>query len=302
MLSDLSSIGTVSFQHRRYGTDGQVEWIVESSTDQGGVWTEVGRFTAGATVATFAATLDRASATRLRIRNAVTAGNNSRVNIDDIIITSYVAPALPLPVITSPLLGNGRVGEDFAYQLTAANSPDLLEVEDLPAGLAVDPGVPGRITGRPSEGGAFLVTLRAVNAAGETTATLRLDIESSSYAGWSGDLGGGQVPSSPDLLAAYAVGGAASPQSPSEAPVVAIEAGYLIVSAVIRTDDPDLVVTGVVVSDLADFGGPAQIIIAGERAADQSGVPAGHEHQLFRVLIGSGDSKKFLRLEAVLQP
>jgi len=302
MLSDLSSIGTVSFQHRRYGTDGQVEWIVESSTDQGGVWTEVGRFTAAATVATFNATLDLASATRLRIRNAVTAGNNSRFNIDDIVITPYVAPALPLPVITSPLLGNGRVGEDFAYQLTAANSPDLLEVEDLPAGLAVDPGVPGRITGRPSEGGAFLVTLRAVNAAGGTTATLRLDIESSSYAGWSGDLGGGQVPSSPDLLAAYAVGGAASPQSPSEAPVVAIEAGYLIVSAVIRTDDPDLVVTGVVVSDLADFGGPAQIIIAGERAADQSGVPAGHEHQLFRVLIGSGDSKKFLRLEAVLQP
>jgi endonuclease I len=301
MLSDLSGIGTVSFQHRRYGTDTQVPWIVERSTDQGGTWAEIGRFTAGENAATFSATLDLPSALRLRIRTATAGNSNRRTNLDDIVITPYVAPVLPRPVMTSPLLATARVGADFTYQLTASNNPDLLEIEDLPAGLVVDPQTPGRIIGRPSEGGNFSVALRAANASGETTATLQLAIARSSYAGWSGQ-NAGSLPSSPALLAAYAVGGAADPQSPGETPVVAIEAGYLVVSAVMRTDDPSLVVTGVSVGDLSDFGGPGQAIVAGQRAADQTGVPTGHEHQLFRVPVGSGESRKFFRLEARLRP
>ena len=167
--------------------------------------------------------------------------------------------------------------------------------------MVVDPQTPGRITGRPSEGGDFTVALRAVNASGETTATLQLDIARSSYAEWSGQ-NAGSLPSSPALLAAYAIGGAAGPQSRGETPVVAIEAGYLVVSAVIRTDDPSLVVTGVSVGDLSDFGGPAQVTVAGQRAADQSGVPIGHEHQLFRVPVDVDESRKFFRLEVSLQP
>ena len=299
MLSDLSGIGTVSFQHRRYGTDTQVSWIVERSLDQAMTWSEVGRFTAGADASAFTAVLDIAGPARLRIRAATAGTANRRTNIDEIVITPYIAPVLPRPVITSPLLGTARVGADFTYQLTASNNPDLLEIEDLPAGLAVDPQTPGRITGRPSEGGNFTVALRAVNASGETTATLQLDIARSSYAEWSGQ-NAGSLPSSPALLAAYAVGGAAGPQSRGETPVVAIEAGYLVVSAVIRTDDPSLVVAGMAVGDLSDFGGPAQVTVAGQRAADQSGVPIGHEHQLFRVPIGSGESRKFFRLQPTL--
>jgi hypothetical protein len=83
-------------------------------------------------------------------------------------------------------------------------------------------------------------------------------------------------------------------------PVVAIEAGYLVVSAVIRTDDPSLVVAGVSVGDLSDFGGPGQAIVAGQRAADQSGVPTGHEHLLFRLPVDSGESSKFFRLQTTL--
>jgi hypothetical protein len=302
MLADLpAGIGTLSFQHRRYNKDNQVEWIVERSLDQAMTWSEVGRFTAGADASAFTAVLDIAGPARLRIRNAVTASEDSRTNIDEIVITPYIAPVLPRPVITSPLLGTARVGADFTYQLTASNNPDLLEIEDLPPGLAVDPQTPGRITGRPSEGGDFTVALRAVNASGETTAALQLDIARSSYEEWSGQ-NAGSLPSSPALLAAYAIGGAANLQSRGETPVVAIEAGYLVVSAVIRTDDPSLVVTGMAVGDLSDFGGPAQVTVAGQRAADQSGVPIGHEHQLFRVPVGSGESRKFFRLEVRLRP
>jgi len=295
MLADLpGGIGTVSFRHRRYGSDNQVEWIVERSADQAVTWSEVGRFTAGTNEAVFTAVLDVAGPARLRIRNAATGSNDRRANLDDIVITPYVAPVLPRPVITSPLLGNARVGQEFTYQLTAAHSPDLLEIEDLPAGLAVDPAVPGRVTGRPTEGGTFAVTLRALNVSGQDTATLQLDIARSDYAAWSGEPAGAP-PSSPAGLAAYAVGGAAGPDSPGEPAFAQIDGGYLVLSALVRTDDPDLVVTGLAVDDLADFGGPSEVTVPGERAADQTGVPEGHEHRLFRVPSGSSD-RKFLRL------
>ena len=53
--------------------------------------------------------------------------------------------------------------------------------------------------------------------------------------------------------------------------------------------------TGVAVDNLADFGGPSEVAVPGERAADQTGVPDGHEHRLFRVPAGTG-GRKFLRL------
>lgn len=304
MLSDLpGGIGTVSFQHRRYGSDNQVEWIVERSADQAVTWSEVGRFTAGANAATFIAVLDLAGPARLRIRNAATAGNDRRTNLDEIVITPYVAPVVPPPVITSPLLGNARVGDEFTYQLTASHTPDLLEIEELPAGLSVDPQTPGRIIGRPSEGGVFAVTLRALNAGGETTATLQLSIARSSYDEWSGEPGGAP-PSTPELLTAYAVGGAAGPLAAGEEPFAEVDAAgeNLVLSAVVRTDDPDLAVTALAVDELTAFGGPGQITIPGERAADQTGVPPGHEHRLFRAPIGPNDRKKFLRLRIELGP
>jgi endonuclease I len=295
MQSDLpGGIGTITFQHRQYGTDSQVEWIVEHSTNQGETWTETGRFTAGTNVATFSTNLDLAVSARMRVRTAAAGSTNRRANIDDIVITPYVAPVLPKPVITSPLAAGLRVGREFTYQLTALHNPELFEIEDLPPGLAVDPLVPGRVTGRPTVGGTFTVTLRALNASGEATATLQLEIASSNYADWSGEAGGAP-PSSPALLAAYAVGAAAGPQLPGEPSIAQINDGYLVLSALIRTDDPNLVVTGVAVDDLADFGGPAEVSVSGERAADQAGVPEGHEHRLFRVPAGTS-GRKFLRL------
>ncbi len=89
-------IGSISFSHRRYGSDPQVEWIVETSADAGATWTEAGRFTPAATAATFSAEVTQPAAKRLRIRTAATGtGSNRRANVDDIVVT----PAPSGPVI-----------------------------------------------------------------------------------------------------------------------------------------------------------------------------------------------------------
>ena len=93
MLADLpGGIGTISFEHRRYATDSQVQWIVEYSTNQGISWTEAGRFTPGETVATFSASPNVSAPARVRIRAAVTGTSNRRANLDDLVITAYSAP------------------------------------------------------------------------------------------------------------------------------------------------------------------------------------------------------------------
>ena len=77
MLADTTGgMGVISFQHRRYGTDTQIEWIVEYSTNGGSVWTEAGRFTAGATAATFTSTVNSGSNGRVRIRTNATSTSN----------------------------------------------------------------------------------------------------------------------------------------------------------------------------------------------------------------------------------
>ena len=95
MLADLpDGIGTISFQHRRYATDSQIEWVVECSTNEAASWTEAGRFKPGETVATFSATPNLSAPARVRIRAAISTGtSNRRANIDDLLITAYSAPA-----------------------------------------------------------------------------------------------------------------------------------------------------------------------------------------------------------------
>ena len=97
MLGDTTGgMGTISFQHRRFSSDSQIEWIVEYSTNGGSVWTEAGRFTAGANVATFTASVNSAANGRVRIRtNDTGTGTNRRTNIDEFSITAYSPPASP---------------------------------------------------------------------------------------------------------------------------------------------------------------------------------------------------------------
>lgn len=88
-----NGIGTISFQYRRYGTDGQVDWKVEYSDNNGSSWTQIGNaFTAPASndVQTFSETVNADGDILVRIKRATESGtSNRRLNIDDITITNF---------------------------------------------------------------------------------------------------------------------------------------------------------------------------------------------------------------------
>jgi|GEM_PF-3287223 len=90
----INGIGTVSFYYRRYGTDPQVDWKVEYSTDDGTNWTQIGNvFTAPDTdeVQTFSEVVNIPGDIRIRIKRATEEGSsNNRLNIDDIMMTDFV--------------------------------------------------------------------------------------------------------------------------------------------------------------------------------------------------------------------
>jgi len=81
----------------------------------------------------------------------------------------------PVPVIDSILTATTPVGQPFFYQITATNSPTTFNATPLPAGLTIDTGT-GMITGSPTGGGSFAVTLSATNAGGTGTAVLTLNV------------------------------------------------------------------------------------------------------------------------------
>ena len=104
MITDKSDgLGYVTFQHRRYGTDTQVAWVTEYSTNSGSSWTAIGSsFTPGASVVTFSNDVNVAGNVRIRIRTSVATGtSNRRANFDDIILSDY-ASLSPPSVTTSP--------------------------------------------------------------------------------------------------------------------------------------------------------------------------------------------------------
>lgn len=67
------------------------------------------------------------------------------------------------------------LGAAFSYQITANNGPTSFTAGGLPRGLAVDRAT-GRITGAPSSGGIFDVTLGAFRGATSAFATLRIQV------------------------------------------------------------------------------------------------------------------------------
>ena len=95
MLGNKSNgLGTISIQYRRFGTDAQVDWRVEYSTNDGVDWTQIGSdFTAPASndVQSFSETVNVAGNVRIRIKRATESGtSDNRLNIDDITLTDYV--------------------------------------------------------------------------------------------------------------------------------------------------------------------------------------------------------------------
>ncbi len=183
MLADKTGgIGTIGFQHRRYGTDTQIEWIVEYSLNAGSSWSEAGKFTPGASVASFTATIDQEGAVRIRIRTAIAGSANRRANIDDILLTDYSAAS---PTITT----TGTLAAVDTTYGTASPSSATFSV----SGAALTDGIlvtapAGYEVSQTAGGASGYAATQTVGAAGSIAATpiyvrLAADTAADSYAG-----------------------------------------------------------------------------------------------------------------------
>jgi hypothetical protein len=138
MLADTTGgMGAISFQHRRYGTsDSQIEWIVEYSTNGGSSWIEAGRFTAGASVATFSADVNSGANGRVRIRTSDSGtGTNRRTSIDEFSITAYSPPTSP----TVSASGNLSVLNSTYGSPSLTATSFTVSGANLTQGILVDP-------------------------------------------------------------------------------------------------------------------------------------------------------------------
>jgi hypothetical protein len=118
----------------------------------------------------------------------------------------------------------------------------------------------------------------------------------STYADWSG---GATLDSAG--LAKYAIGGASSlTANDGVKPTTALTGGFLVITAIVRTDNLSLTVVGQAVTDLANYAsGTGVTTVNGVETTDQTGVPTGHKRKTFSVAQGS-DARKFIRLSASL--
>ena len=139
----------------------------------------------------------------------------------------------------------------------------------------------------------------AGNAAIQVTRTVRVAgpvVVESTYADWSG---GATLDSAG--LAKYAIGGASSlTANDGVKPTTALTGGFLVITAIVRTDNLSLTVVGQAVTDLANYAsGTGVTTVNGVETTDQTGVPTGHKRKTFSVAQGS-DARKFIRLSASL--
>ena len=100
-------------------------------------------------------------------------------------------------------------------------------------------------------------------------------------------------------LMRYALGGNVPGDSVAK-PVSTVTGGYLVITAIVRTDDSNLTVVGESVTTLGNYASGTSVVeVQGVDAADQGGVPVGSKRRTFSVGQGS-DTKKFLRLKTSL--
>ena len=100
-------------------------------------------------------------------------------------------------------------------------------------------------------------------------------------------------------LMRYALGGNVPGDSVAK-PVSTVTGGYLVITAIVRTDDSNLTVVGESVTNLGNYASGTSVVeVQGVDAADQGGVPVGSKRRTFSVGQGS-DTKKFLRLKTSL--
>ena len=217
--------------------------------------------------------------------------NNLRV------MTSGDLPA-PSSLSYSPSSQTGTVGTAITSMIpTVTGTVTGYSVSPaLPSGLLLD-AVTGTISGTPSAASApATYTVTASNAAGSTTAGINLGVQSA-YAAWAQ---GAPLDSTNLLL--YAIGGASDPAATNGvASVTTVNSNLLSITAVVRTNDPSVAVSGQSALNLAT--GPwTTNDVSMTPAANQVGVPSGTQRQIFSTPRATNDTKKFLRLRTTLTP
>jgi hypothetical protein len=154
----------------------------------------------------------------------------------------------------------------------------------------------------PTSSGDYEVTFTPSAAANYDSVTTMVNVQVSpagtTFSTWSE----GAALNSANLIK-YAIGGASGLMATDGVqPSSTISGPNLVITAIVRTDDPKLTVVGEVVTNIADYGTAGSITtVQGVDTPDQTGVPAGCKRQSFTVQKGT-DSKKFLRLKSTLAP
>lgn len=112
MLSNKAGgIGNISFQYRRYGSDAQIPWLVQWSSD-GSTWTTIQEITGTEQVQTFSYDLNQDNARIRIIANGFTTStdNGKRLNVDELILTDNSGTPVPTITVTETTL------EGFSYE------------------------------------------------------------------------------------------------------------------------------------------------------------------------------------------
>ena len=213
--------------------------------------------------------------------------------------TSNSAPVFTGSPVRTTLEGSPY---SFSAQTTDAEAHTVVvTVVEKPAWLTFSGNI---LSGTVPDGavGLHRIELRATDSQGATT-PLKFDllIESSGGGGFA-EWAGGAAPDSDDdgngyvALSEYALGASApgaSFEKPAEEFLTIDEVKYFTLTAVVRVDDPDLMVSGE--SSLTLFADWDDSDVDSILSSDQSNVPSGFERRTYRTPVGSAE-KKFIRL------
>lgn len=102
----------------------------------------------------------------------ISATNSFGTDTKTLILT---VSTLPTPVITSSLTSNVYISTSYNYNITATNTPTSYNATGLPTGLIVNTST-GLISGIPTVGGTYNITISATNSFGTGSATLVLQV------------------------------------------------------------------------------------------------------------------------------
>ncbi len=208
-------------------------------------------------------------------------------------------------ITPTPYFGNDD-GIGPVISLTGASTLNLNVGEAyVESGATAFDAIEGTVTATPSgavdtnSAGTYTVTYNANDANGNAaTPVTRTVVVGSTFASWSG---GATLDAT--NLAKYAIGGGSNLSVESVQPTSAVDGTSLSITAIVRTDDTALSVVGQAVRNLVDYATPGLVVeVVGDATGiDQAGVPVGCTKKKFSVP-RAGDGRKFLRLNATLDP